>query len=149
MCDVPVHKLQVSKVMQIAWRMSNALDALQGHRVCASMAPRQTRTSAATSSASMGTASDGTDMGKMLEKSFINSTPARLAAVVAAIALSGAGTSLLQGTGLAIAHVMASGVWLGINVWTTFFAGAPPLWPALPLCCLAAWWGCAALRAYV
>jgi hypothetical protein len=62
-------------------------------------------------------------MGTILERSVINSTPVRVLAVLAAVSAGGLGTSFLPSTAVAMAHMMASGLWLGVNIWTTFFAG--------------------------
>ena len=63
-------------------------------------------------------------MGAILQKSPINSTPVRLLALLAAVALGGVGTSFLPATAaVAVVHVLAAGVWVGVNLWTTFFAG--------------------------
>jgi hypothetical protein len=67
------------------------------------------------------TPSDG--MGKIVEPSVANKTPVRILTILAAIAAAGYGTSFLPSAAVATVHVMASGIWLGVNVWTTFFAG--------------------------
>jgi hypothetical protein len=55
-------------------------------------------------------------MGTIVERSIINSTPARVAAVIGAIAMGGVGSSFLPAASVAIAHIFASGIWLGVNV---------------------------------
>jgi Domain of unknown function (DUF4149) len=90
----------------------------------AQMAQRPTTRSTAANSAAASQYPQSQDkMGVMLERSPINSTPARLLAVVAAVAVGGVGCAYLPAASVAIAHIMAAGTWLGVNVWTTFFAG--------------------------
>jgi hypothetical protein len=84
------------------------------------MASRNPRSVTAGSDAA---AKPANDMGKIVEPSAINSTPIRVLTMLAAFAAAGYGTSILPGAAVAIAHVMASGIWLGVNIWTTFFSG--------------------------
>ena len=47
----------------------------------------------------------------------------RLAAIAAAVAVAARSTGLLAPQAVAFVHMLAYGIWMGTNVWTTFFAG--------------------------
>ena len=94
--------------------------AVQRPQSSASMAQRvSTRTSAASEAVAPQPSAGST--GTFIERSFVNSTPARLAALLGAVALGGFGTSFLPLSGaIAVVHILAAGIWVGVNFWTTF-----------------------------
>ena len=95
-------------------------------RASTSMTERVTTRAAASSGAAWSSdpKPSSRNMGVILEKSPINSTPVRLLALLAAVTLGGVGTSFLPASAAAaVVHVLAAGTWVGINLWTTFFAG--------------------------
>lgn len=47
----------------------------------------------------------------------------RLLAIAGAVAIASRGTALLKPQSVAFVHLIAFGLWLGSNAWTTFFAG--------------------------
>jgi len=67
--------------------------------------------------------SDNDVKGDMLEPSIVNKNPIRGLVIVAALAAAARGTGFLPAQAAATTHLLAWGCLVGINVWTTFFAG--------------------------
>lgn len=65
----------------------------------------------------------GDTMGTIIVPSAANMTPVRILVVAAAIAASAYGGGALPLNAAVALHVACTGIWLGVNVWTTFFAG--------------------------
>ena len=84
------------------------------------------RTGSNVASASTSATAPADDMGTIVEPSTVNKTPVRIAAVLAACAaggLGGWGTAFVPSTLVMVLHLLSASVWVGANVWTTFFAG--------------------------
>lgn len=71
--------------------------------------------------ASASTTSDG--MGTIVEPSVFNKGFVRAAVVLGTVAAAVIGGKFLPGVAALSLHLGAAGTWLGVNVWTTFFAG--------------------------
>eukprot|EP00775_Hariotina_reticulata_P012764 gene12764-12893_t len=82
---------------------------------------RQVRTDAAAAAAS----SSGKDdvQGAMLEPSVANTTWGRAVGVAAAVAATAASTTVMPAQAASFVHLMAYGIFLGTNVWNSFFVG--------------------------
>lgn len=84
------------------------------------------RTSSNVASASTSATAPKDDMGTIVEPSPANKSSVRIAAVIAACAaggLSGWGTAFVPSTFVMVVHLLSASIWVGVNVWTTFFAG--------------------------
>lgn len=69
-------------------------------------------------------ASTTTDtMGTIVEPSLVNKGFFRAAVIIGTVAGAFLGGKFLPGVPAMSLHLAAAGIWLGVNVWTTFFAG--------------------------
>jgi hypothetical protein len=73
--------------------------------------------------AAAGEAGATDTMGKVVEPSVANTAFVRALVLLATLSAAGYGATALPQAPAAVVHLAASGIWLGVNVWTTFFAG--------------------------
>lgn len=66
---------------------------------------------------------DSSDMGTIVEPSASNKGGIRGLAIAAAVLAGSWGCTQLPNALAVSCHVAAAGTWLGVNIWTTFFAG--------------------------
>lgn len=62
-------------------------------------------------------------MGTIVEPSLVNKGFFRAAVMLGTLAAALVGGKLLPGVAVLSVHLGAAGTWLGVNLWTTFFAG--------------------------
>lgn len=62
-------------------------------------------------------------MGTIVEPSLVNKGFFRAAVILGTVAAAIMGGQFLPGVPAMSLHLAAAGTWLGVNVWTTFFAG--------------------------
>ncbi|KAF6257297.1 hypothetical protein COO60DRAFT_1239627 [Scenedesmus sp. NREL 46B-D3] len=82
------------------------------------------RRSVATSAAAAGAGAGKDDVqGAMLEPSAVNTPWGRALGVAAAVAATAYSTTVIPSQAANFVHLLAFGVFLGTNVWNTFFVG--------------------------
>lgn len=70
-----------------------------------------------------GASATSDNMGTIVEPSIVNKGFFRAAVVLGTVAAAIVGGKFLPGVPAMSLHLAAAGTWLGVNVWTTFFAG--------------------------
>lgn len=70
-----------------------------------------------------GASTTSDSMGKIVEPSIVNKGFFRAAVILGTVAAAIVGGKFLPGVPALSLHLAAAGTWLGVNIWTTFFAG--------------------------